>query len=576
MSRIILGLIIFTQLPAQHASAADPKPDELSWLRHHAIEFKTCEPGGGVEDLMPLKELIGDARIVALGEGTHGTREFFQMKHRLVEFLAREMGFAIFSIEASMPEAYRLNDFVLTGKGDPKELIKGMYFWTWNTQEVLDMVLWMREFNKSGKGRIEFTGFDMQTPKVAAQIVQDFVDKVDPEYAKVVTETYAAVKRTKGKRKYGVATATFPKKAAAGKRIRYSGFIRTEQVTDGHAGLWWRVEGKSGKLGFDNMQDRGPTGTTDWKRYEIALDVDPKVINISFGSLLSGEGTAWFDGLQVEIGGETYTDDKLFDLDFESDSARGFYTAGEGYDVGVVSDQAHTGSQSLRMKCLTGQDDGGPDLSDVADMCGEVVEHLEESRTGYLKRASKKEIEWAIQNATVVRQGLLKQTEEVSRDESMAANVSWILRQAPKDAKIVLWAHNGHVRRVSRGNGKATMGSYLRKKYGDEMFVLGFACNTGRYTAMKYGQGLQANELQAGEPGSAEYYFHQTGLPRFILDLRKASDNVPASAWLTRSIDFRSIGALAFADQFSANNLHKAFDAVIYFDKTTPSVLLVR
>ena len=96
------------------------------------------------------------------------------------------------------------------------------------------------------------------------------------------------------------------------------------------------------------------------------------------------------------------------------------------------------------------------------------------------------------------------------------------------------------------------------------------------YTAMKYGQGLQANDLQAGEPGSAEYYFHQTGLPHFILDLRKASDKVPASAWLTRAIDFRSIGALAFADQFSANNLHKAFDAVIYFDKTTPSVLLVR
>lgn len=576
MSRVIFGLILLTQLPAQHAPAAEPKPDELAWIRDHAIELKTSEPGRGLEDLMPLKELIGDARIVALGEGTHGTHEFFQMKHRLVEFLASEMGFTIFSIEASMPEAYRLNDFVLTGEGDPKELIKGMYFWIWNTQEVLDMVLWMREFNNSGKGRIEFTGFDMLTPDVAAQIVQDFVDKFDSKYAKVVTETYAAVKRTKGQRRYGVATSTFPKGAAAGKRIVYSGYIRTEQVTDGNARLWWRVEGKSGNLGGDNMQDRGPTGTTDWKRYEIALDVDPKVVNISFGALLSGEGTAWFDGLQVEIDGKPFTDDKPFDLDFESESARGFYTAGEGYDVGVVSDQAHSGSQSLRMKYPTGKDDGGPDLSEVADMCGEVVEHLEDSRGKYRKRASKKEIEWAIQNATVVRQGLLKKTNEVSRDKSMAANVSWILHQAPKDAKIILWAHNGHVSRVSGGNGRPSMGSYLRKKYGDEMFVLGFACNTGRYTALKYGQGRRANELQAGEPGSAEYYFHQTGLPRFILDLRKASDDVPASAWLTRSIDFRSLGSLVFADQFSANNLHKAFDAVIYVDKTTPSVLLER
>jgi erythromycin esterase len=63
---------------------------------------------------------------------------------------------------------------VLNGKGDPAKLIKGMYFWTWDTQEVLEMVLWMREFNKSGKGRVEFTGFDMQTPTVAQQIVSDF------------------------------------------------------------------------------------------------------------------------------------------------------------------------------------------------------------------------------------------------------------------------------------------------------------------------------------------------------------------------------------------------------------------
>jgi hypothetical protein len=71
----------------------------------------------------------------------------------MLEFLATEMGFTIFSIEANMPEAYRLNDYVLNGNGDPAKLIKGMYFWTWDTQEVLDMVLWMREFNKSGKGR---------------------------------------------------------------------------------------------------------------------------------------------------------------------------------------------------------------------------------------------------------------------------------------------------------------------------------------------------------------------------------------------------------------------------------------
>ena len=53
-----------------------------------------------------------------------------------------------------------------------------MYFWTWDTEEVLDMILWMRAFNASGRGRVQFTGFDMQTPTVAMEIVRAFVDPI--------------------------------------------------------------------------------------------------------------------------------------------------------------------------------------------------------------------------------------------------------------------------------------------------------------------------------------------------------------------------------------------------------------
>src|SRR5690349_23534922 len=103
------------------------------------------------------------------------------------------MGLSVFATEASMPEAFRLNDYVRRGEGDPKELLRGMYFWTWNTQEVLDMILWMREFNASGKGRIEFLGFDMQEPRIAAQNVRRFVARADPEYAKALDAAYAGL-----------------------------------------------------------------------------------------------------------------------------------------------------------------------------------------------------------------------------------------------------------------------------------------------------------------------------------------------------------------------------------------------
>src|SRR5215813_14003129 len=300
---LFVGALVGLAIPALLAQRSESPVD---WVRSHAIRLVTAEAGHGFADLQPLERVIGDARIVSLGEATHGSREFFQLKHRMLEFLASEMGFTIFSIEANMPEAYRLNEYVLTGKGDPKALLKGMYFWTWDTQEVLDMIQWMRQFNASGKGRVEFTGFDMQTPDVAQQIVRDFVLKYDEEYLNTLGSANSAAaegkRRIAGGNSFGVATGTFPLKAAAGKTIRFSGWIRTEDVKSGFAGLWWRVDGApgTGSLAFDNMQNRGVTGTTDWQHYTIELPVAAEARNINFGALLTGTGSAWFDGFTVE------------------------------------------------------------------------------------------------------------------------------------------------------------------------------------------------------------------------------------------------------------------------------------
>ena len=128
--------------------AVEPLPASgLAWLRRRAIPFATAEPGGDAADLAPFTRLVGDARLVALGEATHGTHEFFAMKHRLVAFLVRELGFTGFAIEANGPEAERIDDYVQTGQGDPASLLAGLHYWTWNTREVLDLIGWMREYN---------------------------------------------------------------------------------------------------------------------------------------------------------------------------------------------------------------------------------------------------------------------------------------------------------------------------------------------------------------------------------------------------------------------------------------------
>jgi len=179
------------------ASRLGPAPDEVvAWLRGHVVPLRTAAAGQGYDDLRPLAAVVGKARIVALGEATHGTREFFQLKHRVLEYLVAEQGFTVFAIEANWPESLAVDDYVLHGTGDPAKALAGLYFWTWNTEEVLDMIRWMRAYNAdpSHAHKVRFLGFDMQTAKVASPAVTAYFERVDPAYAKEMASTLAALR----------------------------------------------------------------------------------------------------------------------------------------------------------------------------------------------------------------------------------------------------------------------------------------------------------------------------------------------------------------------------------------------
>lgn len=171
-----------TNASKEDQSKYNPKPGELTWLKNAAVTLKYVDAGHGFTDLQPIKSFVGNARIVALGECTHGTSEVFRMKHRLLEFLVTEMNFSIFSIEANMAETNAINEYVLNGFGGPEHLLDTMYFWTWNTQEVLDMITWMRNYNiKHPQAKVQFTGFDMQYGKGSADILFMYAKKHEPE-----------------------------------------------------------------------------------------------------------------------------------------------------------------------------------------------------------------------------------------------------------------------------------------------------------------------------------------------------------------------------------------------------------
>lgn len=176
----ILSADRYAKRLAEHKRA---QASVVAWLRKNAVPVKTVEAGRSFDDLQPLKHLLKDVRLVGLGEATHGTREFFQFKHRMVEFLVREMGFRVFGIEASFSACQNINDYVTGKTDDGAKALDSQGFWTWNTEEVRSMLDWMRAYNQSvqAEQRVKFAGFDIQINNSGKTKLLEYLKRVAPE-----------------------------------------------------------------------------------------------------------------------------------------------------------------------------------------------------------------------------------------------------------------------------------------------------------------------------------------------------------------------------------------------------------
>src|SRR5262245_42288736 len=324
MARVLgvgLALCACTAPATLHSDDSSEFQRHVQWVQRSSVPLRTEDPASAPSDLEPLKSYVGRAHVVALGEGTHGTREFYMLKHRMVNYLVTRMGFSVLAIEAGMPEAYALNHYVITGEGDPKQLLRGLKFWAWNTQELLDLVESLRELNRT-EHHVQFAGFDMQNIETAMATVRSFVARSDSAELVELDETWRrATRASLQPLSFIPASREFPAAQAAGHHVRFGGWIRTEEMQDGHAGFWWRVSDPTGVVFVqDSMKSQGPTGTTPWTRYAIDVPVPDRATRVRFGMLMSGRGTARFDSLSVAIDGRAWSDSTL-DFDFEGPSS---------------------------------------------------------------------------------------------------------------------------------------------------------------------------------------------------------------------------------------------------------------
>ncbi|UCG43812.1 MAG: erythromycin esterase family protein [candidate division WOR-3 bacterium] len=156
-------------------------PDQL---RARALPVASLEAEHPPDDLVPVAELIGDARVVFIGESRHNGREHMLFRRRLIELLVTKAGFDAVALEEPMPEARLLDRHVTQGEGDAADILARSGNWfIWNTREMLGLVRWLSEYNAGQEpvDQVRIYGLDITTPGTALQHVLAFLKRADPE-----------------------------------------------------------------------------------------------------------------------------------------------------------------------------------------------------------------------------------------------------------------------------------------------------------------------------------------------------------------------------------------------------------
>jgi erythromycin esterase-like protein len=156
-----------------------------------------ARPLNDAASLDPLLERIGEARLVLLGEASHGTSEFYSWRHRISERLIREKGFNFIAVEGDWPDCYHVNRYVrgLDGPDNPRDALKVFErwpTWMWANEEVVDLVHTLEVINDDlrPEDRVGFYGLDVYSLWDSLHAVLGYAHRNAPDALDKVREAY--------------------------------------------------------------------------------------------------------------------------------------------------------------------------------------------------------------------------------------------------------------------------------------------------------------------------------------------------------------------------------------------------
>ncbi len=528
--------------------APDPPAEVVAWIRAHAVPLAGADPALPDADLDALGPLLGDAQVIGVGEGTHGTAEFFAFRDRLVRWLARrgELDAVLWETEFvySLGREPALNDPAV-----PLAEV-GMFGNVWTTDENEALLAFVRDHNQSAEAPVRFVGvdaFDIARSVVAGLAAAGRVGGDAGRAAAVMAQAFGSdpAETCAGSRAcFGALLGMSPDRA----RRFAEGAAWLADVLDAHPDEWTGAvaariaeHATRHRLQFALMAPTLPGDTLSIGESEdrfAAVEAAARRAADALAAVLGARDPAWWATVAPVVAA---LPDGLV-------AYRDSMSAADRY----AWDEAVRG---VRARVATGRYGDGALLAQADTLV------LQLDRLHQALRTPPTHMDF-----------------DNEREVAIGLTLPAVARRLDRGGRMVFGAHNGHVGyNPSITLARKSSGAFVRDGLGDGYLALGTFFGEGSFQAYDTRSGaddwdgppFRAFRLGPPPPGSFEAALWATGLDAFALDLRRLPDEGPVAEWFRTPRPARNIGNAYDPDRpadFAEETVvAEGFDGLVFF-----------